>query len=207
MRKKLIFGIILGFLVAFVIGATYTVPGSTQEPWELLRGEASEDPNSAIGSVSITRSTAGDFANKPATAKQIRTIDGTASPSVTIGLAACAGSAANKTFTTDIWVWRKINGMAQKICTIDWTTGTQQVVKYPHTGAAATNKFWADTATVTSYWFAGKTDSADEGGDNGVAVVQIVLYGEEWVYAEVKNADGETGNEAGDVSIYWFRCN
>ena len=185
----------------------YSSPMVVQEPWQLLRAEADEDPNALIGSTVVTQDANSDFAQKPVNAVQIKTADGLSAVGTAVGFAACAGSAADKTFTVTYWLWRPENGMAQEICSVAYTTGTQQVVKYPHSKAAATSKFWADTATVTSSWYANKIGTANNEGNNGVGVVMVVLYGEAWIYPVVSSADGATGAEAGDVSIYWFKCN
>lgn len=195
--------------VLFLLGA-YSGPTVTHTEWQVLRAEADEDPNTAINSASITRATAGDWDSKPTDANgilELKTIDGLSSTALTMELAACAGSAADKTFTVKLWTWAPQNGMAQLICSIDYVCGTQQVVKYPHTKAAATSKFWADTATVTPYWYSGKVGTADADGGNGVAVVKITLYGTSFYYAEVSSADGSTGTEAGDVMVYYRLTN
>jgi len=210
--KKSMIGIIIILSVAFAqIPMTQAVEYSSQmvvqQPWQLLRAEADEDPNALIGSTVVTQDANSDFAQKPANAVQLKTADGLSAVGTAIGFAACAGSAADKTFTVTYWAWRPENGMAQEVCSVAYTTGTQQVVKYPHSKAAATNKFWADTAALTSYWYADKISRTDYEGNNGMSVVMIVLYGEAWIYPVVSSADGATGAEAGDVSIYWFKCN
>lgn len=204
--KKTILILAVMLAVLSAIAMDYVTGYGTQTSWELLRGQADEDPNTSIDSVAITTATAGDYWSKPAVGiKEFTSPDGLSSDATAIGIAACAGSAADKTFTVNIWLWRKHGGPAQKVCSIAYTTGLMQVVKYPHNGSAATNKFWADTAVVTSTWYDQKIDTADATGNNRMATVLITLYGEGFIYAEVANADGATGTEAGDVSVYMFK--
>jgi hypothetical protein len=206
--KKIILFLVVLLTIFAAMAMDYVTGYGTQMQWELLRSQADEDPNAAIGSIAITTATAGDYWSKPTAAngiKEFTSPDGMSSDATAIGIAACAGSAADKTFTVNIWLWRKNGGPAQKVCSIAYTTGLMQVIKYPHNGSAATSKFWADTAVVTSTWFEGKIDTADADAGDRLAVVLITLYGEGFIYAEVASADGATGTEAGDVSVYMFK--
>ncbi len=206
-NKIAVIAITTVFILA--LGVTYTSKLTTQTPLQLLRAQAAEDPATAIGSVAITRTTAGDFWHKPTDANGIKYFapaeDNLSSDAYAVGIFAAAGTTADKTFTVNLWLWRPANGPAQKICSIAYTTGTMQMVKYPNTGGATTNIYWADTAVVTSYWFTDKVDTADADGNNGCAMIIVRLYGEAYMYAEVLNADGVTGTEATNVSLYYCK--
>jgi len=183
-------------LIGYVIAATTTtVEGQVQPSWQLLRAEADEDASG------IDLTTGGDYASMPDGAIELPG-DATAGLSKKISFITCAGAAADKTYTVAYYGYMKDNGPAQRIMSVDYTTGTQAVVKYPDTAAAATDKFWSDTATVTSYRsaLAGKNDCE---GNNGVAEVVIYSGGFNKIWSEVSGADGVTGDEAGDVSVYY----
>lgn len=163
--------------------------------YTLLRAEANE--NASV----IDLTTEGDFAQKPATAIPFRTKDdGTGHGGNCLEFVFCGGSAAGKTFTYKIYAWRKTNGMARMVATGVGTLGTQAVVKYPHDGATATLKFWADTLTVTTRWMK-SVYSTDTTGNNEVASLHVDFIGYEWFYVEITNADGST--EAGNVTVYY----
>lgn len=197
--------------------------GSTKDtahyPWELMRAEAGEDPNTIIGSATITKATAGDFWSKPTDANGIINLVPSGeqkSDSYTIGIISCAGTAADKTYSVNLWAWRSTNGPAQLLCTMANTTGTMQVVKYPcsmrtrglssiHSGSTATSRFWSDTVSLTSYLPSSATSQSDYQGNNGLAITYVTLAGEVWLYVEVTGADGVTGTEATMVSVYFCR--
>lgn len=193
------------FSTTRLFGFDYSIQGSQQGVIELLRATANEDPNADINSVVITNETAGDYAHRPAEVNGLKRLGDQTNRTqkVYIALMACARSAADKTFTTDVWLWYKDRGPAKKALSIAWTTGTQKVVVYPHSGASVSDSYWADTAVATSYWFTNIVSSANQ-GDNGVAIIVFDPQGADAIYCEVTNADGATGTEAGDVTVYWF---
>jgi len=161
-----------------------------------LRAEADENAST------IDLTTAGDFASMPAGAvKLLARDDGTGSGVNMIELVFCGGSAANKTFTYTIYAWRAGNGMARLVATGTGTLGTQAVVIYPG-GSTATSKYWADTLSVTSRWIKSVVSSA-ETGSNETASLAFDGFGFEWIYVEITAADGATGDEAGDISVYY----
>ena len=169
-----------------------------QGPWTLLRAEADED------ATALDLTTKGDFANKPSLAKEIRTKpDGTGSGANGVEIVFCGGAAENKTFTYKIYAWLATNGMAWLVATGAGTLGTQAVVKYPNSCLVATSKFLADTLTVTDTWISGVGSSDTTGGSGGVASLLLNLAGYKWLYAEISDADGATGTQAGDVSAYY----
>ena len=171
-------------------------------PYNLLRAEADEDPNTTIGSTLVDLTTGGDFASMPATVVRLGSSYGPNNAVGAMQLIFCGGSAASKTFTYTIYAWRPGNGPAEFVATGTGTLGTQAVVKYPHNGAAATSKFWAHALTVTGRW--NKTvASTDITGNNEVAKLLFDFCGYEYIYVEITGADGSTGSEAGDVSVYW----
>ena len=165
--------------------------------WKLLRAEGNED------STALDLTTKGNFANKPSTAVQLTPNTGYGNGVQNLlEVAACCGAAANKTFTMTLFGWRAENGMAKRICSVACTAGTQAVIAYPHSAAVATNKFWADTMVVTSYWPLTIYDGDNAGGD-AVASLILDLTGYEYIYAEISGADGTTGAEAANVSVYY----
>jgi len=194
-------GLLIGFagclLAMLAVGAvSYTVTNTIHSPYHLLRSEGNEDANT------IDLTTAGDFDSKPAGAKKLVS-SGEAGPVNAIQFIFCGGPAPDKTFSWTIYAWRRNNGPCELIAFGTATLGTQAVVKYPHNKAAATNKYWADTLNV-SFQGSLKTFSlADAAGNNHVAKLYGDLCGYEWVYVEITDADGSTGTEAGNVSVYY----
>lgn len=186
---------IAGLIGVFAVAAFVNLD-TTHKEYYLLRTEANE--NASV----LDLTSAGNFANKPSAAVQlIAQPDGTGHGSNGIEIVFCGGSAANKTFTYKIYAWRKTNGMARMMATGVGTLGTQAVVVYPQTGTA-TSKFWADTLTVTYRWLS-TVKSSDTTGNNEVASLQCDFSGYEWLYVEITNADGSTGDEAGNITAYY----
>lgn len=197
--KKLIIGLILVVVLLLTPNQSSTQALTTLDTvhvaYLLARAEANE--NATV----IDLTTEGDFAQKPAAAIQLRAKDdGTGHGGNVLEFVICGGAAAEKTFTYKIYAWRRTNGMARMVATGVGTLGTQAVVKYPHSGATATLKFWADTLTVTSRWM--KTVySTDTTGNNEVASLHVDFTGYEWFHVEITNADGSS--EAGNVTVYY----
>lgn len=193
--KNVSIGLILGVLLVLSLGAFRALDTYHCELL-LLRAEADENAST------IDLTTGGDFANKPSSAIPLTTRDDrTGHGGNALELVFCGGAAADKTFTYKIYAWRSTNGLARMVATGTGTLGTQAVVVYP-SGSTATSKFWADTLTVTERWVASVTTS-DASGNNETASLQFDFRGYEWVYAEITSADGSTGTEAGDISVYY----
>jgi len=193
--KKLLIGLVLGALVTLSIGA-FNALDTYHCGLLLLRAEADEN------ATALNLTTKGDFANKPASAVQLRARpDGLGHGGNGIEVVFC-GKYATRTFTYKLYAWRRGNGMARMIATGVGTLGTQGVIKYPHDSSSASTMYWADTLTVTERWVA-PVDSSDTVGNNEVASIQFDFTGYEWLYCEITDADDVTGNEAGDVSAYY----
>jgi hypothetical protein len=208
-------------LLIFVLLVSSAAFGAVKEtshmPLELLRQQAGEDPNTTIGSSAISDANS-DFWDKPTDANGLFTIARLGkqeSGCYQVGIIAAAGHATdpnNKTFTVNLYAWRAENGPRQLICSVDYVVGELAMCRYPcampdagiKRKEAADGIYWADTATLTSYWYTSRTAVADS-GNNRIAVVLVTLYGESHLYAEVVSADGSTGTEATDVSLYVFR--
>lgn len=191
--KKLIVGLILGLFLS--VGLALTTLDTVHKEYLLLRTEADEN------SSTIDLTSEGNFANMPATALRLRAKpDGTGHGGNFLEFVFCGGSAANKTFTYKIYAWRRTNGMVKMVATGTGTLGTQAVVIYPQ-GGTATSKFWADTLTVTDRWLKA-VSSSDETGNNETASLYLDGGGYEYWYVEITSADGSTGDEAGDVTVY-----
>jgi len=200
----------------------FTTKASSQTPWLLLRTEAGEDPNTIVGLTAITQATAGDYWSKPTEPNGLVTLeayqsdDGYSTDAYMIEViaAGCAATDANdKTFTVVIWGYERKNGPAAPICSIAFTTGTQELVKYPVAmpraqtpilagDAAPVTCHWADTAVATSYWYSDMITVANS-GNNGIARVRIMLYGQAYIKAVVSGANGSPSTEATKVSLYY----
>jgi hypothetical protein len=189
---------VLGFL--FVMGTTFTVPQMHHREYQVFRAEGLEDGATFAAGLPLT--TAGDFANREADTNgiQLTTNDAGATEVAWMELIICGGDAANDTLSFAIVAYRKTNGPAEVVCTATAVLGTQAVVKYPHNGATATSKFWADTMTVTNYWPVAA--AASDSGNNRVAKLRFPTLGREWFIAYVYDADG-TSTEAEAITFYW----
>lgn len=176
------------------------------------------DENGATGApVVFDIETAGDYDSKPSGTVDVLdpayldpTTETTKGQSLTsiskvngILLSFTGGSAANKTFTYDVFTWANENGHAKHTINGTGTLGTQQVVKYPHNNVAATNKFWADTLTVTWENHPKDVASTDKTGHNTIAEVWLDMTGLRYLYVQISDADGSTGDEAGDIACYF----
>lgn len=170
-----------------------------QNPLIVLRAEANEEA-SPINLVSE-----GDFAQKPSDAFEIRT-DGSGLNSLANDafIMFSGGDAALKTFTWRLFSWLAINGPAQLVAFGTGTLGSQAVIIYPN-GSAATNKFWAHTLVVTAFSWPKEVRATPNGGNNSVAMLSLDLMGRKHWKMQIEDADGLTGNEAGDISAYWSR--
>ncbi len=113
------------------------------------------------------------------------------------------GAAADKTFTYDIFTWANENGAAKHTANGTSILGTQKVVKYPHNGATATNKFWADTLVVTWSNHPKRVTSSDTIGHNSIAEVWLDMTSLRFLFVQISDADGSTGTEAGDIACYF----
>ena len=188
----------IGFALTVILLLMALSPLDTKhQSYLLLRAEADENASA------LDLTSEGDFASMPSSAVPLRTKgDGTGHGGNAIEIVFCGGSAAGKTFTYKIYAWRRYNGMARMLATGTGTLGTQAVVLYPDSASTATSKYWADTLTVTYRWLS-IVSSSDAVGNNETASLQCDFSGYEWIYVEITNADGSTGDEAGDITAYY----
>jgi hypothetical protein len=197
MEKRFLIGLTVCLLITFILGAvSYTVTNTIHSPYHLLRAEANE--NSTL----IDLTTGGDFSSKPAGAVQLVS-SGEAGPVNAIQFIFCGGSAADKTFSWKLYAWRRKNGPCEFIASGTAVLGTQRVMKYPHNNMTASGRYWADTLAITEQVALKTFSVADASSSNRVAKLYGDLCGYEWVYVEITNADGTTGSEAGNISVYY----
>ena len=194
MKKERLLWLML--FLAVSCGAALMSLDTIHEQLYVLRVEADEDTDL------LDLTTEGNFANKPDKAVPWKTADarsghGGNGPEITF----TGGNAADDTFTYKLYGWRTGTGAARLIASGVGTLGTQAVVIYPQ-GGAATSKFWADTLTVTQTWNL-TVRSSDTAGSNGIAALTFDATGFEWFWVEITDADGVTGTEAGDVTVYY----
>ncbi len=185
---------------------------------KLFVARAEADENGAAGAPAVfNNTTAGDFASKPTTGvidildpPRLDPTTEIISPSVFaesningVIFSFTGGSAAGKTFTYDVFTWANENGPAKHSMNGTGIFGTQKVVKYPHNGAAATSKFWADTLVITWDNHPKETETTDETGHNSVSEIWFDTTGERYIMIQISDADGSTGTEAGDIACYF----
>lgn len=200
MKNTILILVLCGF-ASLANAATYTITQTDQSTYALWRTEANEV------SAAIDLTDEGDFAQKPAAAYEIKG-DGAGTNARNVQLIFAGGDTANETFSWKVYAWRNGNGPAELVAYGTGVLGSQAVVKYPHNGAAATSRYWADTLVVTdgSRW--PKTVySTDETGNNEAAKLVFATLGYKYFYVEITSADGETGSEAGWVSVYGAHFN
>jgi hypothetical protein len=113
------------------------------------------------------------------------------------------GSTAGKTFGFRILAWRNSNGPARLAAVGTGELGTQAVVKYPHNGSEATDRFWADNLVITYENWPKEVEATDTGNSNSVASIWLDAAGYRYWKIEITDADGSTGTEAGDIAAYW----
>lgn len=171
----------------------------------IARNEANED------TTLLDLTTLGDYANMPTVlgATGIGVIDliPDKHESVTvmevngIEFSFCGGSASGKTFGWRILAWR-VQGPARLAAVGTGELGGQAVVTYPHNGAIATERFWADNLVVTWYNWPKRIKATDTGNSNSQASVWLDDCGRRYFKIEIIDASG-IGAEAGNLAVYW----
>ena len=177
----------------------------------IARNEADED------SALLDLTTAGDYASKPSVLglTGVGVVDiladkyeGETETEVNgIEFIFAGGSAAGKTFGWRIIAWRNSNGPARLAAVGTGELGTQAVVNYPVVPGggteAAENKFWADNYVITYENWPKEVEATDTGNSNSVASIWLDAAGYRYWKVEITDADGSTGAEAGDISVFW----
>ncbi len=178
----------------------------------VARNEA--DENGVAGAPAIfVLATEGNFAQMPSTALDLQKVDLFSPREVKhlaemkqngVAFSFMGSSAAAKTFTYDIFTWGNENSPARHAVSGTGILGTQQVIVYPHNNdATVTDRFWADTLTVTWENWPKEVESTDEVGHNAVAEVWMDDTGSRYWFIQISDADGSTGTEAGDISVFY----
>lgn len=167
-----------------------------QQEWQCLRTPADEDDSP------IDLTSAGDFAQMVAGAIEIKSDDHNVLNANDIFIAIAAGPAEDKDLTWRYFTWAKQNGMAQQVAYGTAKTGSQAVVKYPN-GDTATDIFWCDTLVVTDFSWPKSVKATPGGGNNSVGMITLQAFAKRYWFMQIEDADDATGNEAGDVSVWW----
>lgn len=167
-----------------------------QEDWQRMRAPANEDDPA------IDLTSEGDWDQKVSSAIEIKSNDHNVLNTNDIFIALAAGAAADKTLTWRLFAWSVFNGMIQQAAYGTAKTGAQAVVKYPNKAAAA-NIFWCDTLVVTGYSWPLAVKATPGGGNDSVAMITLQTFEWAWWFMQIEDADGATGDEAGDVSVWW----
>lgn len=178
----------------------------------VARNEA--DENGAAGAPDIfVLATEGNFAQMPSTALDLQKLDLFSPRQVKqiaemqqngIAFSFMGSSAAAKTFTYDIFTWGNENSPARHAVNGTGILGTQQVIVYPHNNeATVTDRFWADTLAVTWENWPKNVEATDEVGHNTVSEVWMDDTGSRYWFIQISDADGSTGTEAGDISVFY----
>lgn len=172
------------------------------------------DENGSVNAPAIfVLATEGNFAQKPDAALDLAKLD-LFTPRQTvpfgelmqngIAFSFAGSSAAGKTFTYDIITWGNENSPARHAVNGAGILGTQQVIVYPHNNlATTTDRFWADTLTVSWENWPKEVESTDIVGHNTVAEVWLDATGSRYWFIQISDADGSTGTEAGDISVFY----
>lgn len=193
--KKYIIAILLSVFVLIIAGAALQ---TTATQLRLVRADGGEDFASAAAVV-VSLLTAGDAGNRSATAWDIGA--NAELTSVNAPKFYFAAEAADKTFGATCVAYAATNGPGQIVCTIAATTGNQEMVKWPNSKISV-DRFWVDEVVVTSYWPKTVTVGSSGGGDNGVACLWFDGMGSRYYKWYIWTADGTTGTEAANVSVW-----
>ena len=78
----------------------------------------------------------------------------------------CGSDAASKTMNWYLTAWRNENGPAKLAAYGTATTGTQQVVKFPHNGADIASTYWCDQIVVSWHNWPKAIAATDEDGNS-----------------------------------------
>ena len=185
---------------------------------KLFVARAEADENGASGAPALfVLTSAGNFAGKPTGSVDVldpafldpttEVVKGVSIHPISkvngIAFSFTGGSAAGKTFTANFFTWANENGPAKHTVNMTAELGTQQVVTYPHNGATATSKFWADKMTIVWENHTKEVEATDTVGRNSVGEIWFDLSGLRYVFIQITSADGSTGTEAGDVACYY----
>jgi len=191
--KKLLF--LLAISACFILGAVLETP---EVRYQELRAAANEDGGDLEACIDLDGN-GGAFSNMASGAVDIFSGKGRTNANA-VELIFAGGDAANDSFSFMVMAWRH-GGPATVVCYGTATLGSQDVVTYPD-GSSGTGKFWADTLSVTDEWptSVGAENSDDKGS---VAKLCFDLMGYRYVYVYVWGADGSTGTEAGNVSVWY----
>lgn len=193
MKKFLLVLAVLG--VVFALGSALQ---TTQTALTEVRDDGGEDGASLAAILDIA--TAGDSASRPSDAWDLGSYGAVSSGnSVYFNFAVNADGA---TFKAACFAWGEENGPAQLVCTIDVTGGAQAVIKWPDSQLDVT-RFWVDTATtVTDYWPKTVTVGGSGGANDLVTTLFFDGMGKRYYKWYVWDADGTTGTQASNVSIW-----
>ncbi|MEE9365885.1 MAG: hypothetical protein V3W44_04275 [Dehalococcoidales bacterium] len=202
--------IVLGLQVLFPEKAEAEPVDTYHSGWHLVRDTAGEDAATFAAALDLAGSE-GDFANKPSGAFRIPATDNktiipgqSISPGVAWIFALCGTDTANDTFSFTMVGWADGNGMAQVMAHGDCILGTQDVVLYPHDSSTATSAFWSDTNNLDALdlW---PSINEYNNANNEVGIIAVDLTGLEYVQFFIYEADGTTGVEAVNVTVYGRR--
>jgi hypothetical protein len=157
----------------------------------------------ADSSFSDSLATKGDFDNKPSSTVDLLDViqlDPTVDNSVTKTIAEnitngiefyfAGGNTDNDEFTWKLYAWKNENGPARLAASGTGILGSQAVVKYPHTGNAPVNKFWADTVVVESETWIKDVEGVPN-GVNSVGSIWIDCAGYRYFYIEILTSVGD----------------
>ena len=116
----------------------------------------------------------------------------------------CASSAASKTMNWKLYAWRNENGPAKYLATGTATTGTQEVVKFPHNEVTIANTFWCDQIVVTWHnWPKGVVGTDASGNSNSVGSLWFDAAGYRFFRLEFVTTG--TSNPATNITAFYGR--
>jgi len=119
-----------------------------------------------------------------------------------------AGTTADaKTFSWKLYGWKGQWQPAEYIALGTGIYGTQDVGRLPDKTLHLTGDLrnWADTLVITTQYFP-QTLAVSTVGSNSICKLSFDVAGYEYIYVEITSADGTTGTEAGDTTVWatWF---
>lgn len=205
--RFIIFAVFAALVVIATVGAIQpTITTTTAQmavstvtyKQDLSRIRATDDEDYAdltAATTTLFEGSLGDFANKPTSDIKVIKRD-----NAVVEIYMCGTNAENDTFGYVIKGCSITNGPIEVLGHGTATLGSQDVVLYPHDGSTATNAYWVDTFSHTDGKCAAET--TDMSAVDGVATLRIDVMNIYWLWVDIYTADGSTGTEAGDVTVY-----
>ena len=201
--------LVLALLFVSFMYTVWAEPLSTVSVgYDKVRVEADED-----ATVIDLAADGGAWQNRPSGVYQIPVARESTSEANAIVFAIAAGidgggDPDNKLLSWRLFAWKDVGAPAEYVANGTATVGTQDVYRFPDNvfPASGTARQWCDTIVISAQRYIKTVASSATTGSNEIAKLSMDTVGYKYWYWEISSADGTTGSEAGDVSVWatWF---